>query len=83
MRWPRIEAPGLLMTVVSARTLEEACRSAFAELLAWVEDEHGLAREEAALLMGMVAHVGVCQISNTLATGKCSLPRARLDGYAP
>jgi acetamidase/formamidase len=82
MASPRVETPEFVMTVVSARTLDEACRAAFAELLAWIEEDYGVAREEAALLMGMVAHVGVCQISNTFATGKCSLPRAYLEGHA-
>jgi amidase len=36
--WPRIESPEALMTVGSARPMEDAARIAYAELVAWLEE---------------------------------------------
>jgi amidase len=74
MMWPRVETSNSLISVVSDRSLEVACRAAFREVLSWLEYEYKLTREDAAMLMGMVAHVGVCQISNSLCTAKCTMP---------
>jgi amidase len=79
MHGPRIETHDTLMTLASERTLEDACRAAFKYMLWWVEDEYGLERQDAALLMGMVAHTGICQVSNPLMTAKCTMPRSFLD----
>jgi acetamidase/formamidase len=78
MYGPRIETSEALMTLASERTLDEACRTAFKYMLWWIEDEYGLERQEAALLMGMVAHTGICQVSNPLMTAKCTMPRSFL-----
>jgi acetamidase/formamidase len=81
MGWPRIETPQTLTTLVSGATLEWAARQAFRELLGWVVEDTDLARPQAALLLGMVANTGICQISNTEYTASCSLPRAVLAPY--
>jgi acetamidase/formamidase len=39
--WPRIESPDRLMTVGSARPMEDAARIAYAELVAWLEADYG------------------------------------------
>jgi amidase len=75
---PRVETGDSLITVASARTLEEACRAAFKYMLWWVVDEYGIAHVDAAMLMGMVAHCGICQVSNPLLTAKCTMPRSFL-----
>lgn len=38
LRWPRIESPDELMTVGSARPMEDAARIAYAELVGWLEE---------------------------------------------
>ncbi len=38
-------------------------------------------RPQAALLLGMVANAGICQISNDDYTASCSMPRAVLAPY--
>ena len=75
MSCPRVETVESLMTVVSAGSLEAACRDAFKYMLLWLEDEYAMERQEAAQLMGLVAHTGVCQVTNTFYTAKCTMPR--------
>jgi hypothetical protein len=67
-----------LTTIVSGISLSDACRSAFRELKAWLEDEWGLTSDEAAIVMGIGAHCGVGQLSNLLHTAKCSIDRTLL-----
>jgi amidase len=81
--WPRIETPEALITLVSGRPLEWAARQAFRELLNWIADDYTLTRPRAALLMGMVAHTGICQVSNTAYTASCTMPTHVLAPYAP
>jgi acetamidase/formamidase len=49
--WPRIESEDKLMTVGSARPMEDAARIAYAELVGWLEDEHGFSRLNAYQLL--------------------------------
>jgi acetamidase/formamidase len=80
MEWPRIETADELMTIVSGRPLEWSARQAFRELLNWVDDDFDLPRAKAALLLAMVAHARIAQISNTDYTAYCVAPR---DAFAP
>jgi amidase len=82
MRWPRIETAGALTTLVSGTPLEWSARQAYRELLEWVVEDTELPRPQAALLLGMVANTGICQISNTEFTASCSIPRAVLGPYS-
>jgi acetamidase/formamidase len=59
--------------VVSGINLADACRTAFRELKGWLEDEYALTSDDAAVLMGIAAHCGVCQVSNALYTAQCSI----------
>jgi amidase len=81
MTWPRIETADSLTTLVSGTPLEWSARQAFRELLEWVVEDTDLPRPQAALLLGMVAHTGICQISNTELTASCTMPRAVLAPY--
>ena len=83
LEWPRIETSDNLTTLVSGKPLEWSARQAFRELLNWVTADFDLARPKAALLLAMVAHAGICQISNTDYTAFCTVPRDVLDPYAP
>jgi amidase len=78
MTTPRVRTPERLSTIVSARSLTDACRSAFQALKLWLEDEWQLTGEEAAIVMGIGAHCAVAQISNPLHTGTCSIARSLL-----
>ncbi len=82
LRWPRLETAERITTIVAGTPLEWAARQAFRELLDWVVDDFELSREKAALLMGMVADTGICQVSNTDFTAYCTMPRGVLRAYA-
>jgi acetamidase/formamidase len=79
----RIISGSALTTVVSDIALADACRLAFKELLHWVRQDFGLQAEEAATVMAMAGHCGVCQVSNDLHTGRCTIARSALPGGAP
>jgi amidase len=81
MEWPRLETADSMTTLVSGTPLEWSARRAFRELLNWVVDDHDLERPQAALLLAMVAHAGICQISNTDYTAYCTAPRDVLSAY--
>lgn len=51
IEWPRIESEDELMCVGSARPMEDAARIAYAELIGWLEDEHGFSRPDAYQLL--------------------------------
>jgi amidase len=78
MSAPRIRTDATLTTVVSGISLADACRIAFSELKFWLESEWGLSADDAAVLMGIAADCGVCQVSNLLHTATCSIDRSLL-----
>jgi amidase len=51
IEWPRIESEDKLMCVGSARPMEDAARIAYAELIGWLEDEHGFSQPDAYQLL--------------------------------
>jgi amidase len=60
LRWPRIELPDCIMTTSvtgAGRTLEDATRSAFFEMILWLEEEYGMDRWDAYELCTQVARV--------------------------
>jgi acetamidase/formamidase len=82
MTWPRVETPATYTTVVSNISAADACRQAFRELMLWVEEETSGNRQEIAMLMGMVADAGICQVSNTFHTARCTIARKYLSAVA-
>ena len=81
MTWPRLETAESMTTLVSGTPLEWSARQAYRELLEWVVEDYDIARAQAALLLAMVAHAGICQISNTDYTAYCVAPRDVLEPY--
>jgi len=81
LEWPRIETSDSFTTLVSGTPLEWSARQAFHELLNWVTEDFVLPRPKAALLLAMVAHTGICQISDTEYTAYCTMPRDVLHAY--
>jgi amidase len=80
--WPRIETADELMTIVSGKPLEWTARQAMRELLNWIEDDYDLPRARAALLLAMIAHARIAQISNTDYTAYCVAPRNVFEPYS-
>jgi acetamidase/formamidase len=81
MTWPRIETAESITTLVSGKPLEWSARHAYRELLEWIVEDYDIDRPKAALLMAMVANVGICQISNTDYTAYCVSPRDVWEPY--
>lgn len=78
MQHPRIRTATHLSTLVSGVSLADACRLAFRELKLWLEDEWKLTGDDTAVLMGIAAHCGVCQVSNAMYTAHCTIERSLL-----
>ena len=78
MGWPRVLSDEQLVTITSARSIDEGSKLAFAEMLAWCESASGLSRADTALVLGMIADVGICQVANFLPTARCVVDRAEL-----
>jgi amidase len=55
--WPRLETELLLMTIGSARPLEDATRIAYAELVRWLEAEYGYERWDAYMMLSQCGQV--------------------------
>jgi len=55
--WPRLETEAFLMTIGSARPLEDAARIAYRELVRWVSADTGMAEDEAYMLLTMCGKV--------------------------
>ena len=75
MQAPRVRTSTHLTTIVSGISLADACRAAFRELKLWLEDEWHVDPDDAAVIMGMAADCGVCQVSNLLHTATCTIAR--------
>jgi acetamidase/formamidase len=68
IEWPRIESPEEIMTVSSARPLEDAARLAFRELIQWLRNEYQFSLYDAYMLLGLTAKARIAQIVDPLYT---------------
>jgi amidase len=55
--WPRLETDALLMSIGSARPLEDATRIAYNELVRWMESEYGFDRWDAYMMLSQCGQV--------------------------
>jgi len=62
---PRIESPTKLMTVGSARPMEDAARIAYAELVDWIAADHGFERLDAYQLLTQLGELYVGNMVDT------------------
>jgi len=78
--WPRIESAAAIMTVGSARPMEDAARIAYAELVFWLEREYGFDRLDAYQLLSQAGglYVGNMVDTNYSLVAKC--PKRYLEG---
>jgi acetamidase/formamidase len=63
--WPRIVSPTELMTVGSARPMEDAAKIAYTQMVLWLENEHGFDRWDAYQL---VTQAGKLYVGNMVDT---------------
>ena len=54
IHWPRLENETSIMTIGSARPLEDAARIAYRELVRWIDAETGMGESEAYMLLTMI-----------------------------
>ncbi|MEO6897247.1 MAG: acetamidase/formamidase family protein, partial [Caldimonas sp.] len=55
--WPRLENESIVMTIGSARPLEDAARIAYRDLVLWMEAEFGFDRWDAYMLLSQCGKV--------------------------
>ena len=55
--WPRLETRDFIMTIGSARPLEDATRIAYRELVLWMEAEYGFDRWDAYMMLSQCGRV--------------------------
>jgi acetamidase/formamidase len=73
--WPRIESNDEIMTVCSAKPLEDAVRLAFLELTKWLETDYGFERYDAYIFLSLAATARIAQIVDPLYTVVAKLPK--------
>ena len=61
IEWPRLETEHMLMTIGSARPLEDATRIAYNDLVLWMEAEYGFDRWDAYM---MLSQCGIVRLGN-------------------
>ena len=82
MTWPRIETPTHICTIGCARPLDDAMRTAFEEMVYWMEDEYGVPATEAYMLLGQIAEARCTQMVNPKFTYVCKVSKDVLRQYA-
>jgi amidase len=76
--WPRVESRDEIMTVCSAKPLEDAARLAYRELVKWMVKEHGWNRDDAYMFLSIAAKARIAQIVDPLYTVVAKLPKRYL-----
>ena len=79
---PRIETATHLCTTGCARPLEDAMRTAFEEMVQWMEDEYAIPAPEGYMLLGQIAEARCTQMVNPKYTYICKVPKSVLAAYA-
>ena len=81
--WPRVESDEEIMTVCSARPLEDAARLAYRELVDWMASDYGWERTDAYMFLSLAARARIAQIVDPLYTVVAKVPRRYLGGTDP
>ncbi len=75
---PRVESEDYIMTVGSARPMEDAARIAFYELVMWLESEYGIERLTAYQLCSQIARVRLANMVDILYSVVAKFPKRYL-----
>jgi len=76
--WPRVESSDEIITVCSAKPLEDAVRLAFLELIKWLKEDYGFERYDAYMFLSVAAKARLAQIVDPLFTVVAKLSKAFL-----
>ena len=79
LSWPRIESPDRIMTVGSARPMEDAARIAYAELVTWLEADYGWSRLDAYQLLTQAGELYVGNMVDTTYSLVASIPKRYIE----
>jgi acetamidase/formamidase len=77
--WPRIESNDTIMTVCSARPLEDATRLAYRELINWMVTDYGWKRDDAYMFLSLAGKARIAQIVDPLFTVVAKVPKKLID----
>lgn len=78
--WPRIESPEAIMSVGSARPMEDAARIAYADLIAWLERDYGFDRLDAYQLLSQAGGLTVGNMVDPNYSLVASCPKRYIEG---
>ena len=78
LRNPRVESNEFIMTIGSARPMEDAARIAFYELIMWLQDDYGIEKLIAYQLCSQVARVRLANMVDTLYSVVAKFPKKYL-----
>ena len=78
--WPRVESDDQIMTVCSARPLEDAARLAYRELIDWMVEDYGWDRDDAYIFLSLACKARIAQIVDPLYTVVAKLDKKYLRG---
>jgi amidase len=70
-----------VMTLVSAKTLDEAAKLATAAMHGFLTSELDIETHEAAMLISMMGNLNICQMVDPLMTVRMEIPLALLEDY--
>lgn len=76
--WPRVESEDMIMTVCSARPLEDAARLAYRELINWMVSDYGWDRDDAYMFLSLAVKARIAQIVDPLYTVAAKIPKKLL-----
>ncbi len=79
INWPRIDSSTEVMTVGSARPLEDAARQAFREMVVWMVEDYGWERDDAYMFLSLAGKARIAQIVDPLYTVVAKLDKRYLE----
>lgn len=79
IEWPRIESPEEIMTVCSARPLEDAARLAVRELVRWLVNDFALDEYDAYMLLSVAGDVEISQLVDPTYTVVAKIKKSLLS----
>jgi amidase len=78
--WPRLETADVIMTIGSARPLEDAARIAYRELIYWMERDYGFDRWDAYMMLSQCGHVRLGNFVDPKYTVGAAIRKTYLEG---
>ena len=75
IEWPRLEADDFIMAICSIRSLEDACRIAYRELIYWLERDFGFERYDAYMMLSQCGKVRLGNFVDPKYTVRAAIPK--------